>query len=278
MNAARKHEEKSAVELAEEAFYLLRTAPTGAIACYASGTLPFILACLYYTTDMSRNAFASERLLTGSLGLAVLFIVMKCGQTMFATGLLAHLAGENPPRWSLPGLIQLASLQAFIQPLGLILLPIAFLLLLPFAWAYAFFSNATVLGGEQYLTLRSLCGRSWNQSFLWPLQNHYALMMYQLLYGFVLLNLGILIALLPVLYKMILGVETVFTSSPMSMVNTTFFAGCVGLGYLCVDPLVKTTYVLRCFYGESLRTGRDLRADLMRLRADETSGSPEILP
>ena len=32
--------------------------------------------------------------------------------------------------------------------------------------------------------------------------------------------------------------------------------------WLCVDPVIKATFVLRCFYGESLRTGQDLRAEL----------------
>src|SRR5262249_53292125 len=36
---------------------------------------------------------------------------------------------------------------------------------------------------------------------------------------------------------------------------------------LCVDPLVKAVYTLRCFYGESLKTGADLKADLSQLFA-----------
>jgi hypothetical protein len=31
---------------------------------------------------------------------------------------------------------------------------------------------------------------------------------------------------------------------------------------LCVDPLIKAAYALRCFYGESLSSGADLRAEL----------------
>ena len=31
-----------------------------------------------------------------------------------------------------------------------------------------------------------------------------------------------------------------------------------GLTYLCVDPILKTIYALRCFYGESLQSGEDL--------------------
>jgi hypothetical protein len=36
----------------------------------------------------------------------------------------------------------------------------------------------------------------------------------------------------------------------------------LGLTYLSLDPIVKAVYVLRCFYGESLKSGHDLKADL----------------
>jgi len=49
---------------------------------------------------------------------------------------------------------------------------------------------------------------------------------------------------------------------PLALLNTTFFATILGLTYLCVDPFLKTIYALRCFYGESLETGEDLKANL----------------
>jgi hypothetical protein len=44
--------------------------------------------------------------------------------------------------------------------------------------------------------------------------------------------------------------------------NTTFFAVIFSLTYLCVDPIVKAVYALRCFYGESLESGEDLKTEL----------------
>jgi hypothetical protein len=64
---------------------------------------------------------------------------------------------------------------------------------------------------------------------------------------------------------MLFGVESVFSKSPYALLNTTFFAGMFGLTYLCVDPILKAVYVLRCFYGEALQTGEDLRAELRTL-------------
>src|SRR5437773_11130342 len=66
---------------------------------------------------------------------------------------------------------------------------------------------------------------------------------------------------------MLLGIKTAFTRSPLAwdLLNTTFVATIGALTYLCLDPLVKTVYLLRCFYGESLHTGEDLRAELKQL-------------
>jgi hypothetical protein len=61
---------------------------------------------------------------------------------------------------------------------------------------------------------------------------------------------------------MLFGIETVFTRAGAAMLNTTFFAATLGLTYACVDPILKTIYTLRCFYGESLQSGEDLKAEL----------------
>jgi hypothetical protein len=68
--------------------------------------------------------------------------------------------------------------------------------------------------------------------------------------------------MLPQLLKTLFGVESVFTLSPYAMLNSTFFAGMCGLTYLCVDPILKAFYTLRCFYGESLESGEDLKSEL----------------
>ena len=53
---------KGAFELLEEAFHLLRLAPASTLAIYYLGSLPFILALLFFWSDMSRSAFAAQRL------------------------------------------------------------------------------------------------------------------------------------------------------------------------------------------------------------------------
>src|SRR5436189_6227362 len=53
-----------------------------------------------------------------------------------------------------------------------------------------------------------------------------------------------------------------FTPSAFCLLNTTFFAAMFWTTYLCVDPVLKAVYVLRCFYGESRQSGDDLKAEL----------------
>ena len=256
---------KPALELVEEAFHLLRTAPRGALFSYLAGSLPFVLGLLYFWSDMSRGAYADQRLAASAVGMTLLFGWMKLWQAVFVRQLLAQLCREAPPRWTVLGLFQTAFLQAILQPSGLFLLPISLVAMLPFGWAYAFYQNVTFFSTGEAPSLKSVFQKSWAQARLWPLQNHALLLVFQGFALFVLLNLAVAILTLPFLLKMLLGVETIFSQSWSAGLNTTFLATVVSLTYLCVDPFLKAVYVLRCFYGESIRTGRDLQADLKNL-------------
>jgi hypothetical protein len=46
------------------------------------------------------------------------------------------------------------------------------------------------------------------------------------------------------------------------MLNTTFFALAAAISYLCVDPLMKAFYTVRCFHGRALSTGEDLQIEI----------------
>src|SRR5439155_908234 len=104
------------------------------------------------------------------------------------------------------------------------------------------------------------------QAQLWPRQNH-LLLGVLLLFGLaVFLDLAVGLTTVPSLIKRLFGIETAFTRSRWSFLNTTFLATLCGLTYLCLDPLIKAVYLLRCFYGESLHTGEDLRAALKQFQ------------
>ncbi|MBI5383350.1 MAG: DUF4129 domain-containing protein [Verrucomicrobia bacterium] len=255
------------LELVEESVHLLRLAPASALGAYYAGTLPFLLGVLYFWSDMSRSSFAESRLPAAALGLALLFFWMKCWQTVFANHLLSRLCGETAPRFTVRRLLRAALAQTIVQPTGLFLLPIALVLVAPFGWVYAFYQNFTVLGSGEDAGVRPVLRRAWRQAVLWPGQNNWGLIAFKVFGLFVFFNVMTGALALPFLVKMLFGVESVFTRSVGAVLNPTFFVGLAVVTHLCMDPLVKAFYVLRCFYGESLQTGQDLRTELRRFDA-----------
>lgn len=258
---SRHRQGKGASELVEETVHLLRTNPVRALASYYIGSLPFVLGLLYFWADMSRSAFASQHVAEAALGLAGLFVWMKTWQAMFARQLLDTLTGNSPPlTWR--RLLRTFIAQAALQPTALFVVPLASLPILPVAWVYAFYQNVTVFGADETGAMRALISRAGRQAALWPRQNHAILSVLCGFGLFVFVNWATVALLLPLALKTLFGVESVFSRSPLSMLNTTFFAVTAGLSYLCIDPMVKAAYALRCFYGESLSSGADLRAEL----------------
>jgi hypothetical protein len=263
----RTHQQgKPALELIEEAIHLLRSAPAPYLASYYLGALPFVLATLYFWGDMSRSPFAGEHLIPGSLSLALLFLWMKSCQTVFARQMRAFISGETLTL-SARRFWHIFLNQAALQTSGLFVLPLLLLPTIPFPWAFAFYQNLVALDDGETLDFKGLFAKASRQARLWPAQNHVMLALLFAFAFFVFLNLVSAFFVLPALLKMFLGIETVFTRSGLSMLNSTLLAAALGLAYLCVDPILKTIYVLRCFLGESQRSGADLRAELRHAQA-----------
>ena len=90
------------------------------------------------------------------------------------------------------------------------------------------------------------------------------------------MNLAVVVILVPQLVESFLGIETVFARDAASALNTTVAAVVCAMAYLIMDPLVKAAYALRCFYGESIRTGADLKAALRAAEANaDTAAAPD---
>jgi hypothetical protein len=258
---------RPATDVTEEAIALLRRTPAVALLYYYIGAVPYWLGVMYFVADMSRSAFAGERLVTSSLVMALLFLHMKCWHAVFGARLRALLIGRREP-WTLGRMLRLIATQAAWQPSGLIVRPIAYVATIPTVWVSAFYQNLTLLGdGRVEAEGESAAGRAWAQAALWPLQAHgiYAAM---LLFGFfVWLNVTIVLGILPGLLKMLFAWETMASRSDSWWANSTFFAVTFALTFLLLDPLWKCVFALRCFYGESIRSGADLQVLLKEVRA-----------
>ena len=268
MNSGNKKHHQGAIRIIEEAVHLLRSAPGSLLAIYYMGSVPFVLGLMYFWADMSRSAMAGGHSAMAALGLAFLYVWMKFWQTVFAHRLQVQLAGELKYSWSLGRIFEVAATQSLIQSTRFIVLPIAGVILIPYGFCYAFYQNAAAHVEEDPQTLMSTCKWAWRQSTLWPRQNHLLITIFWLFGLVILLNLAIAAFIVPQMLKTLFGIDSIFTLSGLRMViNTTFWIAMLGITYLCLDPFIKTVYVLRCFYGSALQSGKDLKMELNRLLA-----------
>ncbi len=270
MNPKTEEHRKSAILLVEEAVHILRKAPLFLLSAYAIGTLPFVLALFYFWADMSRSADAQRYHAVASLGLALLYVWMKCWHVVFAARVKMKISGESLPQWTAQRVLSLVTTQALIHSTAFFVLPLAAVVALPFGWCYAFYQNVTVEAANEDDSLKMLCKKAWSQARLWPRQNHILMGIFFIFGIVVFLNIASAIYMVPHLVKKYLGIESLFTLSGGHVINTTFWVVTLGISYLCMNPLVKTVYALRCFYGAAITSGDDLKMALKRLVASRT--------
>ncbi len=264
MKKKKKKHENGSIALVEEAVHLIRARP-GLLSLYYTGSLPFVLALLYFIGDMSRNAFAGTHCVAASLGLAVLYVWMKCWHSVFAVAVSAGINQKPQQSWSFRAVVRLVSAQTIIHSTGLFLLPFSAVLGVPFGWVHAFYHNALVLEYDKPVDLKKAISESARAAKYRPGQNHVVLYVITLFTVFVFFNVGVAIFIFPYILKNYFGIETLFTMSGLNALNTTFVASAAGITFLCVDPLIKTVYTLRNFYGLSVATGDDLKAGLKNI-------------
>jgi hypothetical protein len=262
MASDRGKHKRSAILILEESIHFLRTAPASVFLCYYAGTLPFVLGLLYFWADMSRSPFAADHLSVASLGIALLFCWMKLWHTIFAHRIQAALSATPRQAWSIRRLVSTGGMMTLIHSTGIIILPVAALLMLPFGWCYAFYQNVSVQVHSDSESLRTLCSKAWRHAKMWPWQNIIAISVFTLFGLMVYVNLAIMTFVIPYLLKKFAGIESVYTMSGFHAFNTTFLTTVLGLTYLCMDPIIKTAYALRCFYGEAVKSGADLKTGL----------------
>lgn len=257
-----KQIERPALEVIETATHLLRRAPAEVFASYFVGTIPFALGFLYFWADMSRSNQAQEHHAEASFALALLFAWMKLWQSVFANQLMALLQTRDLPRFSLAKLARIGLVQTIIQASGFLILPLSALIMLPAGWAYAFYQNASALSDGEDTDVSGVCKRALRQSNDSPRQNHFIIAILSLFAMFVWANIATVAFLIPQALKTFFGIETVFSQSTFAVFNTTFLAAVSAATYLAADPLVKTVYAVRCFYGDAVESGGDIKVEL----------------
>jgi hypothetical protein len=246
--------QRSSIDILEEAVNLLRSSPLETGVTYLIGAVPLTLAFLFFLADMNRSPYAFEHLPWASLALALLYVWKNSWQAIFMAKLFYQL---SPSEAQTTSPVQAVLIQASLQPLGL-LIP------LPFPWITAFFRNVALYAALGRADAISAARR---QSVYATRQNWGVLLIVAL--GSLLLFANVLVAIvaLPQLGRSFLGIEGDLARLGAGIVNLTTLGVAAAITWLAIDPLLDAVYTLRCFYGESVATGADLRAALKRLAA-----------
>lgn len=252
-----KHSAPSGIDLLEHAVLLFTQSPSRAKFDYLLGALPFGAALFYFWIAMSRSRVAAENLAAYSFALALLFAAKSITDSWFCRRLDAHLRAEPDPGIHWTG----AARAAAWQPLAFLVLPLASLVMIPFAWAFAFFRNLLLTSA---LPDPHPVARAWRESFRDTKQNWIFLLVLFFAGLLLFLNLLVLLIFVPQLLRSFFGIETGLAQmGPLALNWTT--AGLIALiTYLALDPLIHAAYVIRCFRGAARESGIDLRAALRR--------------
>lgn len=266
----RRRSENGSIQILEEAFHLVRTADLKWFLIYYAGVVPFCVALLYFAADMSRSSHADRDAAFVALWMTGFYFWMRFCQAKYCSGLWDTISpGQLPKQSGMQGFRRTAALFC-LQSFHLPILVVASFLAVPFGWAIAMVQNFSVLAYTQDYSKRPLIdlfGSSIRLSHYDWAQNHGVLLIFAVVGFFTWINVIATCVIVPTFVKAFTGIESVFTTSPMvAMGNSTFIVGTLLLVYLVISPVVKATFVLRCFYAESRTTGADLLSRLASCR------------
>ena len=258
----------AAIQTLEEAAQLLRQAPLSSLLCHWTGSVPFALGLLVFWNSLTTTRLSDTSCALQSLALAILLGWMNCWRAVFAGRLRRQLSGAASTPWTITRVGRLASTQVFLGSLKLIVLPLAALVIFPFASAIAFFRNAAVLSDREDLDAPAVISRARALAGVHPRQSWEMLPVLVLLQLAIALNLALTFAILPYLVRMLTGFESEFNRGQTFFVQSPLFLMLVLVStWLALDPFIQAVYCVRCFHGESVATGEDLRMGLRRLRS-----------
>jgi hypothetical protein len=252
-----------AIEILEQSVNLLRASPQ-ALTIYLAGAIPFTLALLVFLNDMMLSPYAFDHLATASLGLAALYVWKNALQAIFAARLYRTLSpGVSNPSYSKHAVGPLGFFRSLLNPflIQCALQPVGLAIPLPFPWVIAFFRNVSMFAAigspDAVRTAR-------RQAALWTRQIWGVMLIVALTFLLLFLNLLAMIVLLPQLARSFLGIEGDFARLGIHILYPATLGVALALAWMAIDPVLDAVFVLRCFYGESIATGEDLRAALQK--------------
>lgn len=249
---------RQAISLLDEAFHLLRIVPARAWAIYLAGALPLLLGVLYFVPEF-QAAEGAPQLGTVAAILALLYLWFGVCRITFA-GELLSVAGDDRPDYTIHSL----SGHLFLHAAELVVVPLCFFAVVPFAWGVAFFRIAAC---NPAATLKNLIKTSARQASPAYAGSWFLIVLVLPLALVLFINLAVLSIALPNLLKTFSGYETEFTRYSGWIDNPAIWIAALGLTGIFTEALLLASLALRSFYARSETTGRDLLRNLRRIAA-----------
>ncbi len=257
-----------AIPLLDDAVRLIRRAPVSTMLCHLVGSAPLALGLLIFWNDVTNTHTSNSTCAVESMVLALLLTWMNCWRAVFAGRLGRLLSGTADAPWSWRRVLNLLAGQAFLGSTRLIAVPAAGLIVFPFAWVVAFYRSATALADRDDLDVLQLIARARHLAGLQRRQSWSVLPILSFLGLLVTVNLALALAMLPQLVRIFTGYESDFSRSGVYFIfNPLFLLAVVSVSWMVFDPFTQAVYCVRCFHGESITSGEDLRAGLRALMA-----------
>jgi hypothetical protein len=257
-----------AVPLLEDAVHLLRRAPLSTLLCHLVGSAPLALGWLIFWSDVTNTHTSNSTCAIESMVLALLLAWMNCWRAVFAGRLRRQLSGAADAPWSWRRVWNLLAGQAFLGSTRLIAVPAAALIVFPFAWVVSFYRSATALADRDDLDVLQLIAQARHLAGLQKRQSWSVRPILFFLGLLVTVNLALALAVLPQLVRIFTGYESDFSRSGVYFIfNPLFLLSVVSVSWMVFDPFTQAVYCVRCFHGESITSGEDLRAGLRALVA-----------
>lgn len=252
------------VWLLEEAAGLLRVLPARSWTLLLAGMAPFAFALIDFLMEMSRSAFAEERLVAKSLALAALFVWKHMAQAMFMADCLNILRGRPVALPAAASIARLALVQAAWQPWKIFALPGASLAVIPFPRLAAFFRNVGLSALERP---RGFVGEAWQYGRGDVRSHSLALAILFPVWLLLFANLLSLWFIVPMLLKAFIGLQTDFSRIADRVLNVSTSTATMVIAFACVEPLVCAMAAVRAFYVQARAGGEDLFGSLRRIAA-----------
>ncbi len=263
--------EESAIDIIEESIHILRMNAFRLLPVYFLGSFPFAVALLFFINDMSLAKPLEHEIVNAVIIVTALFAWKNLMQSIFCLRVMNVLNFREDQKLGVKRLFRIFLYQNIVQPVGLVMQTFSLFLFLPLPWTTAFFNTFAVLAAMDDETFMKSFKTSVKLTLTKPLQSNLMLFIFFFFSLMVMLNTVFFILFVPQLIKTFLGIETIITATKdiilalKTIFNTTFWSVVLVCVWLCVDPIIKTAYTVRTFYGESVTKGYDVLAALARL-------------